>query len=353
MDSCIGHGLRVADAPASLGCKWCVRSTPEPSQKRKEACACRAESPAEQHLKHLACLTSLERLAISGCLRGRQALPGVLSSLTHLDLSGNTIIDFEPSLQLDFSAGSAVPLRRLVMTGAEQAAWPEGLHTLTRLQSLEMRHFDFEALPAHLALPASLVELVASGAQCACGCHVTAMPLPDLSGLKQLQRLECELCQPEALVSALPALSGLSALSMTRCYGVGMGQGGQAIKLGHMTGLQALSIQSCGLAAYPQGLKACTQLSSLVLSGNPTLGSKQRLSLVGLSGLRHLALARCGLKQLPTGMTKMVNLETLNVTGNLIQTSMPEARWLEAQFELPQEGAGAAESEGWVYRRKA
>ncbi|GAB4822302.1 hypothetical protein N2152v2_009348 [Parachlorella kessleri] len=116
------------------------------------------EDRGEQSLQHLAPLSALQRLQMSGCLDGRQTLPPSLSRLTWLDLSGSNGCGWDVGLEFSFVGVTA--LQHLDLHESRLLAWPEGLSELQALTHLDMLGcLDDGEVSAEVVLPPRLESL--------------------------------------------------------------------------------------------------------------------------------------------------------------------------------------------------
>lgn len=317
------------------------------------------------------------------------------------DLSHNRLmIDIfeEPMMRLSLS--DAASLRHLVLDDADLLVWPPGLSALSALTFLDLRKLNSDPLEdpaADVRLPPRLEHLVVSGRQCPCGDCIPPQELPKLRHLTTLRHLAAAYCEPAQLLAALPLMGRLTCLnlSLVNLSGQTLRVSGQGLcpwaglcmaawrlrrllvawcdvpwaglqhcaatwlpaclpacpsQVYHCRHLESLTLHSCSLSAWPQGVKDCHALSCLDLSCNPQLGSKPRVTLAGLTRLCSLALAGCGLSRLPAGLPRLERLGELDVRRNCIATTQAEDKWLAGRFAMPPADAEAHVCEGWVYR---
>lgn len=191
-------------------------------------------------LQQLGFLRDLQRLrlgtAITGCLTS--FFPASFSGLTCLEVCGsnNSIGSLDSSLAL-------LPrLRRLSWERTDMLflGWPEGIAALSELTYLSLREpillsemLDWEEPqpPPNLSALTRLAHLHIDGRM-----GEAAWELPDLQPLgPSLRCLRCGRCEGAPIVHALPQLTGLTALLLSRCD---LSAAGPEVDLRHMTGLQ-------------------------------------------------------------------------------------------------------------------
>ncbi|GAB4822303.1 hypothetical protein N2152v2_009349 [Parachlorella kessleri] len=285
------------------------------------------QDPAEQSLQHLSELHTLQRLRVSGCLQRRQVLPPTLSRLTWLDLTRNSHVNWDVSL--DFSFAGATDLQHLDISGSELVGWPDGLEELRALTHLDMRGCACETLPPDgIMLPPQL-EFLALGTSHDTYWELDPTALPSLTHLTAIRHLTCQQCKPQQLVAALPMLCNLTFSDFRGCK-----LKDSELQLQPLSALVSLGLSHCDLSRAPPGLRACTRLTMLELSDNPLGDASCQLPLEDLTRLQHIGLARCNLQMFP-GMPQggLPHLTFLALQGNAFPAVLAaQHKWLLKLF---------------------
>ncbi|GAB4824094.1 hypothetical protein N2152v2_011140 [Parachlorella kessleri] len=191
-----------------------------------------------------------------------------LSVLTYLQL-----YDSASNLQLPWSGLSAClarmpSLRHLEIVQPCSCCWPKGIGQLQHLTHLSLVCDSNAPACAQSPFPLAPPRLQALQLGCEVGSKATSRkPLPLSDKLwtvcPQLSHLTCYFVDGPALVRAMPALTGLTELSLQHCD-----LSGAPLDLRHMRSLQCARFPGCRISQPPIGLSTLGALTKLELYNN-------------------------------------------------------------------------------------
>ena len=183
-------------------------------------------------------LESLHGLAARWANRFRGSAPDVetfedvfckLSSLTHLDLTGNLHL-----LRIDLTM--LTRLRRLVLRGCRRMTDLEGLCELQSLQHLDIREVSLQSLPRELGQLTALTRLEAAS------CRGLQQLPHDFGQLRSLQVVNLDTCRElRCLPDSITCLTSLQLLILHEC--VNLCQLPRSI--GQLASLVLLDLRNC------------------------------------------------------------------------------------------------------------
>lgn len=255
-------------------------------------------------------LNQLRSLSIDqNQLRGLPERIGELASLQRFYIGINALTVLPASL------GRLHQLRTLVIGRNNLTALPASLGRLTNLTELTIRDLPLTTLPAALSNLRQLDGLILQNTQ------LRALPTW-ISRLTQLKRLFVESDKLLTLPSQIGQLRRLESLTVAghrfRYVPESIG------KLKHLTFLRisgqirgASSVTAGHFTRLPRALLACTTLSSLYISDQPSLDVSTTFNqLVRMPQLRHVSLERNGISALPAIDWRGIYWRSFSVAGN-------------------------------------